>query len=349
MKESNFEKDISEKKTFTEKKETKEKLPPENILYHNAIHLALREGEPIDFFAPKSKMTRRINNVFQETVKQITEVRSLIESDKFKKVKSLLLDTDDVYYLDGRRQRIIQQLNELLKKENFPEIKKLLNESADILCLRWLLEDQLGKSNTPTEVSKLQKLKELRDQSYFLTKEDESFRGWDLVSFDIRKLLDYGFQIYEANNETADSIARGFSSIHEVRRYLDSLRKVNSLEDCLKYSTELEDDYESATTRVVYKPYCPEYLIQPPSPEFIKKLIKEQKDELSKIIGKYKIIPPHHKYYDYENETKRLTTKEIEGSEDIDIDNLNPDNPEDYRLIVDLLFNESVANIKLKK
>lgn len=347
MKESNFKKEIFEEKTFAEKKKTKEKVSPEYILYHNAIHLKLQEGEPVDFFAPKSEMTRKINNVLQETSEQIIEVQSLIKSDKFSEIKSLLLDTDDVWYVDGRRQRIVQQLNKLLQKENFPKIKKLLNESADILYLRWLIEDQLGKGNTPTEVSRLQKLKEMRDQSYFLAKEDESFRGWGLISFDIRKLLEYGFQIYEANAEIADQIARGFSSIHEIRRYLDSLRKINSPEDCLKYSKELEDDYEAATVRVLYKPYCPEYLIQPPSPEFINQLVKEKKDQLSKIIGRYKIIPSYHEYYDYENETKRLTTREIEGSEDIDINNLNFDNPEDYRLIVNILFNESIINIKL--
>lgn len=349
MKESNFEKEISEDKAFAEKKETKEKLSPEYILYHNAIHLELREGEPVDFFAPKSKMTRGINNAFEKTVKQIPEAQSLIKSDKFSEVKSLLLDTDDIWYFDGREQSVVQRLNKLLEKENLPEVKKLLNEPGDTLRLRWLIEDQLGKKDTPTDVSKLQKLKEIRDQSYFLTKEDESFRGWDLVSFDIRKLLEYGFNIYEANNETADSIARGFSSIHQVRRYLDSLRKIDSPEDCLKYSTEFEDDYESCTTRVVYKPYCPEYLIQPPTPEFITQLINKKKDELSKMLGGYKIIPSYHERYNYENEVRRLTTEKIEGIENIDIDNLDSDNPEDYRLIVDLLFNESIIDIDLNK
>jgi len=248
MKEPNFEKKIPEREISGEKKEVGEKISPEYILYHNAIHLELREGEPVDFFAPKSEMTRSINNAFKKAVQQIREIQTLIKSDKFQGVKRLLLDTDDVYYLDGRRQDIVKGLNKLLEEENLPEVKKLLNESADILRLRWLIEDQLGKKDAPTDISKLSKLKEIRDKSYFLTKEDESFRGWDLVSFDIRKLLEYGFEIYEANNETADSIARGFSSIHEVRRYLDSFRKINSPEDCLKYSTKLEDDYEACTS-----------------------------------------------------------------------------------------------------
>lgn len=349
MKESNFGKRSSETEISGEKKETKKEVKLEHILYHNAIHLELREGESVDFFAPKSEITRSISNAFGEIMQQIPEIQTLIRSDKFQEVKRLLLDTDDVLYLDGRRQNIVKSLNELLGKENLPEVKKLLTESADVLCLRWLIENQLDKRNIPTDVSKLSQLKEIRDQSYFLTKEDESFRGWDLVSFDIRKLLEYGFEIYEANNETANSIARGFSSIHEVRRYIDSLRKINSPEDCLQYSMELEDDYEACTTRVVYKPYCPEYFIQPPPPEFIVQLIKKKKDELSETFSKYRVISPHHKHYDYENEARKLVTEKIEGGEDIDIDYLNPQNHEDYRLIVDMLFNESIINIKLKE
>jgi len=349
MKEPNFGEKNPKMGISGEKEEIREEIRPEYILYHNAIHFELREGELVDFFAPKSEMTRRINNAFGEAVRQISEIQTLIKSDKFQGVKRLLLDTDDVYYSDGRRQDIIKGLNKLLEEENLPEVKKLLNESGDIVNLRWLIEDQLGKKDAPTDILKLSKLKEIRDQSYFLTKEDESFRGWDLVSFDIRKLLDYGFEIYEANNETADSIARGFSSIHEIRRYLDSLRKINSPEDCLKYSTELEDDYDACTTRVVYKPYCPEYLIQPPTPEFITQLIKDKKDKLSEIISKYRITPPYHKRYGYENEVRQLVKEEFEEGEDIDIDNLDPQNPEDYHLIVEVLFNESIINIKLAK
>jgi len=100
---------------------------------------------------------------------------------------------------------------------------------------------------------------------------------------------------------------------------------------------------------VVYKPYYPEYLIQPPTPEFITQFIKEKKDELSEIISKYRIIPPYHKHYNFENEVRKLVTEKFEEGEDIDIDNLDPQNPEDYHLIVNVLFNESIIDIKLKK
>ncbi|MFA6537507.1 MAG: hypothetical protein WCT18_03880 [Patescibacteria group bacterium] len=315
MKEPTFKKEIPKPKNL-DRTEAKEKIPPEYVLYHNAIHLELHEGEAIEFFAPKSEMTLRINNKFQETTKQIPEVQSLIKSNKLLEVKALLLDTEDVLYFDGRRKRVIQGLITLLDEMDIPEVKKLLNDSIDILHFRWLMEDQLGKKNTPTDVSKLKKLKEIRDQSYFLTKEDESVRGYDLISFDIRKLLGYGFTIYEANNEMADSIAKRFSSIQEIRKYLESFKEIKSPTDCLKYSTEFQDDYDSGATETVYKPYCPEYLVQPPTPEIIAELIKDRK---------------------------------IKGHEDINMNNLDFTNPKNYRLIVDLLFNDAITDMKVMK
>lgn len=353
MEKFNFEKEIPEsevpKEKLEETREAKEEISPEYILYHNAIHLELQKGCAIDFFAPKSGTTKITNEVFEKTAQQIIETQSLIKSNKLSEIKRLLIDTDDVRYGDERRKKIVKDLDKLLKEEDLPELKKLLNESGDILKLKWLIENQLGIEDTPIDPSKLRKLKEIRDQSYFLTKEDESFRGWDLVSFDIRKLLGYGFEIYEANNEAADQLAQGFWNMYAIQTYLNSLRKINSPEDCLNYTKKMEDDYEGCSSYIVYKPYCPEYLILPPKPEFIAELIERKKDDLSKIASKYKIIPPYHEQFDYENKFARLVTEEIKGCKDVNIEDLDPKNPEDYQLIVNMLFNDSIINIKEAK
>ena len=83
-----------------------------------------------------------------------------------------------------------------LNKNKFNLTFILLN-NRDSSLEQFLLERKIdvyrvnyfGKKNIPTDASKLSELKKIRDQSYFLTKEDESFRGWNLASFDIRKLI----------------------------------------------------------------------------------------------------------------------------------------------------------------
>jgi len=354
MKEFNFEKKISEKtKIFEKEKKDKGEIDPEYILYHNAFRLALREGEPIDFFGPKSEPTKRINNALKKTAQLISEAKTLIKSDKFLQLKTLLLDPreEEIRKISEKRKWSrrklplkVRKLLKMLSGENLPKIKEELQryrEPSDILYLRKFFEDQLGSS--PTDESKLKKLQEIRDHSFFLTKENESSRGLDLVSFDIRRLLKYGFKIYEADYLTANSIFCGFSTLRAARKYLNSLREINSPNDCLKYTAEDEDDYDACSIRTVYTPYCPEYLIQSPTPESIAKLIKEQKEELLKMASKYRIA--WRRSYSYRGLTTEKTEEGKEG-ENIDIDNLDPKNSKDYQLIVNMLFNESIIDIK---
>lgn len=203
--------------------------------------------------------------------------------------------------------------------------------------------------------SKLNEIVEIRKKCYFLTQERlPSHWLKDIISFDIKKLLDLGFLIYEADNKSADDIYKGIHKLDPkyykpIENYLKSFRRINSPNECLKYTVEFKEDYDDpGTYYTTYKPYCPEYLVVAPQREFVIKLLQERKDGLFEIFKKYKIIHPYSKSYNFKNEEYILYTEEVKGSgaKEIDINKLNPQNEKDYRLIVNILFNSSITNIE---
>lgn len=220
-----------------------------------------------------------------------------------------------------------------------------------------LINDALGKNLRQVPgwpklgkecLKRAAELKEKRDHSFFLTKEDEQFHGYGLISFDIRKLLEKGFKITEGNHETADRLNTLKPRLIDIINYLDSLRDINSSADLLKYDEEVADDYERCASRVIFKPYLPEYMIEAPSSEFINQWIHNHSSEIQKIISEYRIIPPYSKMLNYKNEEKVLITNEnlnFEKADNINLSQVDLGNVNDYHLVVSVLFNSSIINI----
>lgn len=320
--------------------EQEKQISPDRIFYHNAAHAETKEDVAIDFFALKSESTLRINNRLGKSAEKISEARELMKSAEFSQIKEILLV--DFGEFNNNQERNAKKLRKLLKDKNLPNIKKLINTSGDIFELRNLIKNQVQEDKEKVATAEqLKKIKEIRDTSYFLTKEDESFRDWSLVSFDMKKILENNFSVFETNNEIADKM----SGIAEAKNYADSFKKIESLEDCLKYKIEFKDDYDRCSTDIVYRPYCPEYMIQPPSKKNIIELFEKEKDKLRVLADKYWIIPA----YFYNNTKPILHTSKVEHSEKINLSKLDPvNNDEDYHLIVNILFNEAVIDIKIK-
>lgn len=324
--------------------EREKQIDPERVFYHNGAHAEIREGEAIDFFAPKSENTLKINKFLGKSAEEILEAQKLINNDDFPKVKEILLA--DFKEFNGKREENVKKLNRLLKDKKLPEIKKLINTSGDIFKLRQLIENQVQTDKEKVVSSdQLEKIKEIRDTSYFLTKEKEYLvRGWSMASFDMKKILENKFSVFEANNETAHSIFGGYNDILRVRGYADSFKKIESLEECLKYKIEANSDYDSSSTRISYSPYCPEYMIQPPPKEILIELFEKEKDKLAALADKYWATLDYFE----SNTGPMLFTFEVEHGEKIDFLKLDPaKNDEDYRLIVNILFNEAIVDIKL--
>lgn len=324
--------------------EQEKKIDPERIFYHNAAHAEIREGEAIDFFSSKSENTMKINRSLRGGAKEIYEAQELIKSDEFLKVKEILLS--DFRKFNSKREENIKKLNALLKNKNLPMIKKMLNTGSDIINLRYLIENQT-QENKDKVISgeQLEKIKEVRDTSYFLTKEEEScIRNQGLISFDMKKILENNFSVFEANNDVAQNIFDGDSSIFRIGDYAGTFKKIGSLEECLKYKIELSGDYSRSSIGISYRPYCPEYMIQPPSKENIIELFEKEKDSLKAMADKYWITLDY-----FENNTgPKLFTSEVEHGEKIYFSKLDPaKNNEDYYLIVNILFNESMINKKI--
>lgn len=134
---------------------------------------------------------------------------------------------------------------------------------------------------------------------------------------------------------------------NNVKQYVKTFRKINSPSDCLKYSIEFIEDWNASLPRKVAYPYCPEYLVQPPSREYITKFLQEKQADLVSLASKYRVVQPYHKRYNYDNEQSRLVSAEVEEGERIDFQELTED--QSYQLVVDMFFNEAITDKKWAK
>ena len=195
------------------------------------------------------------------------------------------------------------------------------------------------------QIPGLQNLAQIRDNSFFLAKENEGGRGYDTIAFNIEKLLSYGFQIYEANAEAADHVYSSSNKFQEqnVKEYLQSFKEIKSSDDCLDYHSEIFDDYDACRQETIYRPYLPEYLVIPPDQESVNKLIAKNKEKLQ-------IIAEQYNYVYNPKDIKQLMNKKRNNSREINLDELDILNKEeDYHLIVNLLFNASILKIEKVK
>ena len=357
MKKPNLEGETPEAERF--QRESEKTVNSEHILYHSIFHPELREGAPLDFFAPKSELTEKITNILESTLKQAVEIKALVESGNFSEVERLLGRIDERNFDLQEAQDVVDEIKSLPQKESLPETIKILDHGdvvRGVKELKGLLMDQLNKAEAPVDLQKLRELIEIRNRCYYLSQEKNPAK-WDTISFNMGGLLGYGFEIYEANVEAINRVAEGWRGVEYVQSYLDSLRKIRSPEDCLRYSKRLTEDLDASVRfEMVFEPYCPEYLILPPSPQFVAQLIRDN-DKLPKMISRYEI--DYLDFFDAGEEEASGTLKLLLRDPDsryrtnIQMDDFDPDGPNYhshyYPLAVNILFNELVISREKKK
>lgn len=195
------------------------------------------------------------------------------------------------------------------------------------------------------QMPELINLAQIRDNSFFLAKEHEGWRGYDTIAFNIEKLLAYGFQVYEANAEAANEVYSSGGRFQEknVKKYLQSFKEIKSPDDCLDYHYEIFEDYDACRQERIYRPYLPEYLITAPNKENVNNLLEKNKEKLQMVADQYN-------YVYNPKDLKQLMTKKRNNSRKINLNELDPLNKkEDYLLIVNLLFNASILKIEKVK
>ena len=282
-------------------------VPKEFIFYHTMIHHEAEPGVAIDFFAPKSEGTKKVSEILASTVDEIEAVSGLlktVDATKLDELKRLLavgsenvaeLSPLGIWLLDGRKSRSIVELSQ--KTGIFDEhtaLKKLMAEAAHSDVEMRRLREAFVIASDPDSMAaiNLSDVKSIAANlkaSYFLAKdhEGEQFNGF--ISFDIRKLLQAGFRVYEANAQVADALVRSFNDVKVVKKYLESIKPINDpLHDPLKFTVEYVDNPDATYGdggQYKYSPYCPEYFVVPPSQQDLGRYIQQHKNEMTEILS----------------------------------------------------------------
>ncbi|NQV13613.1 MAG: hypothetical protein HQ530_04930 [Parcubacteria group bacterium] len=173
-----------------------------------------------------------------------------------------------------------------------------------------------------------EKLLAERRRSFFLTRE-KGLKNRGFVTFNIEQLLENGFIVIEADNSAADE--------GDLEKYLASKKPVGGIDDFLKYQSELYENYEGGTSTEIYQPYCPEYLILPPSRDSLKQMVEQKLSELKAATDNFLQIDPNFTH-DRSDRDKLADP----NAQKIDLDQLDLNKEDHYRILVNVLFNNSI-------
>ncbi|MBP7005540.1 hypothetical protein KBB27_00230 [Patescibacteria group bacterium] len=244
-------------------------------LYHTVLH-APSSSASVDFFGQKSKATLERARIYRIT----SEIQEIVSSDKAREWMRLLEASG--YYEDANplsdesREEIAHKIRIFFHMSGFYELERFIAEDDfHLFDIESQVSALMNKEIDPIPFEKLAQIENLRSTSYYLARTIEV--GKPVLVLDYKKLIQNGFQIYEANLE---AVPGPLSGIKSITNYIRTMRSVQSPSDCLVFRKRVETPYESSGgVEISYDPYCPEYLVQPPSVERLQECMRRYSND----------------------------------------------------------------------